>query len=95
MENGRKIILLIAIVLGILMVPLIGMQLTDQVSWSLFDFVIAGLLLFFTGLLIIIFLRKVRNKKSRIALILGLLLIMLIIWAELAVGIFNSPFAGS
>ena len=94
MENkGLKIIL--SVVAMLLLIPLIAMQFTDEVNWTLFDFVIAAVLLFSTGLAIDFVLRKVKNAKYRIALSLSILLMLLLIWAELAVGIFGTPFAGS
>ncbi|NEM99269.1 hypothetical protein [Pontibacter burrus] len=89
---------LIGIVLGvalILSIPLIAMQFTNEVDWKLFDFVIMGVLLLGTGLVIELVIRKVRNMDYRIGLIALALLILFLIWAELAVGIFGSPFAGS
>jgi len=35
----------------ILLIPLIAMQLTNEVNWSLFDFIIMGAMLTITGLL--------------------------------------------
>ena len=89
---------LIGIVLGvalILSIPLIAMQFTDEVDWKLFDFVLMGVLLLGTGLMIELVIRKVRNMDYRIGLIALALVILFLIWAELAVGIFGSPFAGS
>jgi len=40
-------------------------------------------------------LRKIKKTKYRIAIILAILVSLLIIWAELAVGIFGSPFSGN
>jgi hypothetical protein len=71
------------------------MQFTDEVRWSPFDFVIMGVLLLGTGLMCELVLRKVKKKGHRIALCLALLAALFIIWAELAVGIFGTPFAGS
>jgi predicted PurR-regulated permease PerM len=79
----------------LLLIPLIAMQFRDDVNWTLFDFVIAGVLLIGTSYLCEFVLRKVTSAKYRVALIVLLLLILLLIWAELAVGIFGSPFAGS
>ncbi|MCU0388903.1 MAG: hypothetical protein MUE71_09885 [Chitinophagaceae bacterium] len=79
----------------ILSIPFFAMQFTNEVNWSLFDFAIAGILLFGTGLTIELVLRKVKKMKYRIMVSLGILIILFIVWAELAVGIFGSPFAGS
>lgn len=85
-------ILLTAAVL--LLIPFIVMQFTDEVNWGVFDFVIMGVLLLGTGLLIEFVLRKVKGSSQRITIVLVLLILFLLIWAELAVGIFGTPFAG-
>lgn len=94
MKNKRlKIILLIPLI--ILLIPLIAMQFTKEVDWGILDFAIMGFLLFGTALLCELVLRRVKNNENRI-LICGVILVALfLIWAELAVGIFGSPIAGS
>ncbi|WP_162425830.1 hypothetical protein [Pontibacter pudoricolor] len=89
---------LIGIVLGvalILSIPLIAMQFTNEVDWGVFDFIVMGVLLLSTGLVVELVIRKVRNRDYRIGLIALALVVLFLIWAELAVGIFGSPFAGS
>jgi len=78
----------------LLLIPLIAMQLTNEVNWSFFDFIIMGALLTITGLLIGIILKKVNNSKNRLILIVTIVMIFFLIWAELAVGLFGTPFAG-
>jgi len=78
-----------------LLIPLIAMKFTNEVSWTLFDFVIAAVLLFGTGFLCELILRKVKKTGYRIALCAALLVGLLLIWLELAVGIFGTPLAGS
>ena len=78
----------------LLLIPLIAMQLTNEVNWSFFDFIIMGALLTITGLLIGIILKKVNNSKNRRILIVTIVMIFFLIWAELAVGLFGTPFAG-
>jgi hypothetical protein len=78
----------------ILLIPLIAMQFTEEVKWTLSDFLVMGFLLVGTGLLCEFVIRKVRKINLRIAFCFLLLLAFLIIWAELAVGIFGTPFAG-
>ena len=79
----------------ILLIPLIAMQLTNEVNWSLFDFIIMGAMLTITGLLGEIIFKKVKIVKYRVALYVVVAIIFLLTWAELAVGIFGTPFAGS
>ena len=79
----------------ILLIPLIAMQLTNEVNWSLFDFIIMGAMLTITGLLGEIIFKKVKKYKHRVILYVVVSITFLLIWAELAVGIFGTPFAGS
>jgi len=78
----------------LLLIPLIAMQLTNEVNWSFFDFIIMGALLTITGLLIGIIFQKVKIPKNRLILIITIVMMFFLIWAELAVGLFGTPFAG-
>ena len=78
----------------LLLIPLTAMQLTNEVNWSFFDFIIMGALLTITGLLIGIIFQKVKNSKNRQILIITIVMMFFLIWAELAVGLFGTPFAG-
>jgi bacteriorhodopsin len=79
----------------LLLVPLVAMRFTSEVKWSFFDFLVAGFLLFGAGLLLELILRKVKTIRQRIILCVVLFVALALIWAELAVGIFGTPFAGS
>ena len=94
MKNKRLIIIL-SIVVCILLIPLIAMQFTNEVNWTLTDFIIGGLLLFGFGFLIDLVLRNLKTSKKKVLIIIVLILILILIWMELAVGLFNSPIAGS
>ena len=84
----------------ILLVPFLAMQLdwnppdpgsssTDQgVNWTVGDFIAAGVLLFGAGSLFVLAARKV-DKKYRLAVGIGVLALLLWLWAELAVGVFT------
>jgi hypothetical protein len=89
--NILRIVLVTAL---ILMVPLVAMRFTDEVDWSLADFVIIGILLIGTGLVYELIRTKV-NAKYRAVIAVLLVAAILLIWAELAVGVFGTPFAGS
>ena len=83
-------------IVGLLLtIPLIAMQLTDEVEWFLFDFIIMGTLLLITGLMGEIIFKRVKNSKHRLILYIIIAMIFFLVWAELAVGIFGTPFAGS
>lgn len=94
MKHKRLAGILTAILL-LLLLPLIAMLFTNEVSWTIFDFVVAGILLLGTGLLAELLLRNIKNRNQRFAAIAGLLAVLFLVWAELAVGIFGTPFAGS
>ena len=44
------------------MIPLLAMQFTEDVNWSIFDFVVMGFLLLFFSLLIDVTMKKVKNE---------------------------------
>ncbi|WP_113653633.1 hypothetical protein [Pedobacter namyangjuensis] len=92
-NNRLKIIF--SIVALILAIPLVAMQFTNEVKWSFFDFVIMGALLTGTGLAIEFTLRKIQSPQWRAAICFAILLLLFLVWAELAVGVFGTPFAGS
>lgn len=73
----------------ILMVPLIGMQFSNEVNWSLMDFATAGGLLLGTGLLFVLLTRQVSELKTRLIIGGVLLALLFVVWVELAVGIFH------
>ena len=83
----KRLILIVLPTAMLLLIPLIAMQFTDEVNWTLFDFVAAGVLLFSTGIMCELAIRKINNPKYRIAACAFLLALLLLIWAELAVGI--------
>lgn len=93
--KSKRILIILGAVAILLSIPLIAMQFTSEVNWSVSDFIIMGILLLGTGLLCELIIRKVRNITTRIIICGCILLFFFLIWAELAVGVFGSPFAGS
>jgi hypothetical protein len=73
----------------ILTVPLVAMQFSDEVVWTISDIVVMGMLLFGTGSLFVLTARKV-SRKRRVMLGAVFTLALLYIWAELAVGVFTN-----
>ena len=94
MENKRLIGIVLTVVV-LLLIPLIAMQFTNEVNWTFFDFAVAGVLLLGTGFICELVIRKVKKTNHRIILCGVILAALLLIWIELAVGIFGTPFAGS
>ncbi|MFD1315437.1 hypothetical protein [Namhaeicola litoreus] len=79
----------------LLFIPLVAMQITEEVNWSLFDFLVMGGMLLFVGIGLDFINRKNRTLAKKLIYTIALVLIFLVIWAELSVGIFGTPFAGS
>ncbi len=81
--------------LALLLIPLIAMLITNEVQWGIFDFVIMGVLLMIAGTWIQKVIERTKSKPSRLIYISLILMLFLLLWMELAVGIFDSPIAGS
>ena len=79
----------------LLCIPLIGMWITDEINWSPLDFIIMGFLLTILGAGINFVINYTKNSNNKTLYIGILVLIFLLIWAELSVGIFDSPIAGN
>jgi hypothetical protein len=88
-RNKRLIGIVLAVAL-LLLVPLIA-----RFPWSRFDFAVAGVLLLSAGLTCELVLRVVKRTKYRIAVCGAVLAALVLIWIELAVGLFGTPLAGS
>lgn len=95
MTNKQRSITIYAIAASILVIPLVGMYFTEEIKWTGFDFLIAGILLFFSAFFIDFILRNVKRIGAKMFCIVLIFIVLFLIWAELAVGIFGSPFAGS
>jgi uncharacterized membrane protein YadS len=92
-QNHRLMAIIIAVPM-LLLIPFIAMIFSDEVTWTSFDFLVAGILLLGAGLTLEFILRKVKTSKHRIALCIALFLVLFLVWAELAVGLFGTPFGG-
>jgi hypothetical protein len=86
-KHSKNLIYLGLITASILMVPLVAMQFTDEVVWTLSDFVFAGVLIFGTGLLYQLATRMTGNAVYRAAVGLALATTFIVIWVTGAVGI--------
>ena len=84
--NLFRLLLGVSLVLSI---PLIAMQLTEQINWTLTEFIVMGVLLSCTGSALWLIQAKAR-AMTRWSLSLLTLFIFLYIWVELAVGLFTN-----
>lgn len=76
--------------LFMLLIPFTAMQFSGEVNWSPGDFLIAGLMLFGTGLLYILATIKADTTVYRVATGLALVTALFLTWSNLAVGIIGS-----
>lgn len=80
---------------ALLLVPFIGSQFSQEVQWTGFDYIVAAILLSGTSFVLDFVLTKAKNKQGRWAWGIIVVLALALVWAELAVGVFGSPLAGS
>ncbi len=84
----RKNIIRIAVVTAlVLLIPVIGMQVSDEWNWTLSDFVFATVLLFGTGLAYEVISKQGDTVAYRAAVGLAALTAFLLVWVNAAVGI--------
>lgn len=81
--------------LFLLLFPLVGTLVSNEVNWSFFDFIVMGILILSMSFGIKQVVMTTKNTNYRILIIGMILLVFILIWVELAVGIFDTPFAGS
>jgi hypothetical protein len=94
-NQNKRLFTILATAAALLLIPLVAMNFTNDVNWNIFDFIVAGVLLIGTGLTLEFILRKIKILRFRILFGIALFVVLFLIWAELAVGIFGTPFAGS
>jgi len=79
----------------LLLFPLVGTLVSNEVNWSFFDFIVMGILILSMSFGIKQVIITTKNTNYRVLIIGMILLVFILIWVELAVGIFDTPFAGS
>ena len=92
MNNYQKIYL---IIFGTLLsIILLFNFISDEFNWYVFDFIIFIIMMIFAVASFELVSRITKKEKSQKILFALIIIVFLLIWAELGVGIFNSPFAG-
>ena len=86
-RSAARILLAAAV---ILLLPLLAMQITHEVVWSLSDFAVAGGLLVGAGLMYELAARNAGNGAQRAAVGVAVLAVLLLVWVSLAVGIIGA-----
>jgi hypothetical protein len=90
LTREKSIIRIAAVTILILLLPLFAMQFTDEVAWDPVDFAVAGALLFGAGLTYELVARKADSIAYRAAFGLAIATALLLVWANLAVGLIGS-----
>lgn len=85
--NSRTLILVFSAIALLLAIPAVSMEFTDEVNWTLWDFLVAAFLLLIVASILLYIRNNVRVRKRRILFYLASIFIFLAIWAELAVGV--------
>ncbi len=86
----RTFIIVLTAIICLLAIPAVAMQFTDEVNWSLMDFIVAALFLSVFAATMLYIHRKTKSKKRRILYYVASVLIFLAIWVELAVGLIEN-----
>lgn len=87
MIRQKSTILILGIIAIILLVPLVAMQVSTNVNWSVGDFVVAAALLLGVGFGCRFILQKNIKTQFKIMACIALVLMLAVVWAEIAVGI--------
>jgi hypothetical protein len=86
----RPVVAIALATVAILMIPFVGMQMSNDWNWSLFEFIVMGALIFGTGLAYVLIARKGGTTAYRFAVGLALAAAFLLVWINLAVGVIGS-----
>lgn len=78
------------ITLIILLIPFTASLITDEMAWSMYDFLLAGVMLFGTGLAYVLISRQTNSLIYRVASGLALATALFLVWINLAVGVIGS-----
>jgi tellurite resistance protein TehA-like permease len=78
----------------ILSIPALAMQLSSNVDWGIFDFAIIGTLIFSASLAFEVISKKLTNITHKTIVGFILLVLVFLIWAELAVNLVSKIISG-
>lgn len=90
----KQFVWILILVVLLLSIPFWASLIGDTVNWSWFDYTVMGVLLLLVGITAMFLYNNIKNKNKRWLYFMLLALVLFIIWAELAVGVFNTFIAG-
>ena len=88
--KSKNILITGVVTLVLLSIPLIAMQFTDEVKWSVMDFILMGALIFGAAITFEWISSRGSSLIYRLAVGLSVLTLFLRAWADLAVGVIGS-----
>ncbi|GAA5094273.1 hypothetical protein GCM10023210_25770 [Chryseobacterium ginsengisoli] len=91
----QKTTIIFAVPALLMVTAFLGNLFVEGWNWSLSDFIIAAVLLFGTAFFINLVIRSRKTLISKLLVCFVILLVLALVWIELAVGIFGTPFGGS
>ncbi len=74
---------------SILFIPIMGTMISEEFQWDIGDYMIAGLMLNILGIVLLIIHRYIDNKQLRFSVLAITIVAFILMWVELAVGIFT------
>ena len=83
----RPLSVVVAVTALLLAVPLVAMQFTREVNWSVGDFVAGTLLLLTAGAAIVLGVRRAATGRGKALVVAAVMLLLMLVWAHLAVGL--------
>ncbi len=79
----------------LLLIPFIASFLSDEVNWSILDYLVAVSILSAFSISVELALRFSKSMFTKLTAILLFLFLFALIWVELAVGVFGGAFSGN
>lgn len=87
--QGRPNVLrAVAVSGGILLVVWMMAFVSAEIQWSVFDYIVAGIMLFAVAGAVELIVARVSNQRQRLLLLAVVGVVFMYLWAELAVGVF-------
>jgi hypothetical protein len=83
MQNNKRLIVILAAALSLLLIPFIAMRFTSEVVWTALDFITMGVMLLCTGLGIEFALRIFKGRWVKVAAVAAVLFGFVMVWGTL------------
>lgn len=95
MIKQQKPLLIFAIPSLLMIAAFISNNFVEGFNWTFSDFLIATILLFGTASIIYMIVNSKLSVRAKTMISIVIVIILMVIWVEMAVGLFGSPIAGS